>query len=110
MYTCTLTQENFKGVTLVIIEDYCGPEHMHAEGGDAHGNIDDSDSNEGNSDEDGDYIGVFLQQPMRMALILATKKRLMAVVTAVMMMLKTTQTRAKMMKRNLTPLDLKTSF
>ena len=32
---------------------------MHEEGGDAHGNIDDSDSDEGNSDEDGDDIGVF---------------------------------------------------
>ena len=40
---------------------------------------------------------------MRLTLILAIIKRVMAVVTAVMMMLKTAQTRAIMMKRNLTP-------
>ena len=42
---------------------------------------------------------------MRMTLILAMMKILMAVVTAVMM-LKTAQTREIMMKSNLTPLDL----
>ena len=32
---------------------------MHEEGGDPHYIIDDSDSDEGNIDEDGDYIGMF---------------------------------------------------
>ena len=59
MSTFPSAQENFKGVTSVILEAVCGPEHMHEEGGDAYGNIDDSESNEGNSDEDGDEIGVF---------------------------------------------------
>ena len=44
---------------------------------------------------------------MRPTLILAIMKRLLAVVTSVMMMLKTAQTREIMMKSNLTPLDLK---
>ena len=57
--TCPSTQENFKGLTSVMLEDVCGPEHMHEEGGDARGNIDDSDSDEGNSDENGDDIGLF---------------------------------------------------
>ena len=39
---------------------------------------------------------------MQLTLILAVMKRLMAVVTAVMMMMKTAQTREIMMKRNLT--------
>ena len=59
MSTCPPTQENFKGLTSVIIEAVCGTEHMHEECGDAQGNIDDSDSDEGNSDEDWDDIGVF---------------------------------------------------
>ena len=59
MSTCPSTQENFKGVTSIMLEAVCGPEHMHEEGGDAHENIDDSDSDEGNSDEDDNGIGVF---------------------------------------------------
>jgi len=42
-----------------MLEAVCGSEHMHDEVADAHGNIDDSDSDEGNSDEDGDVMGVF---------------------------------------------------
>ena len=42
-----------------MLEAVCGPEHMHEEGGDAHGNIDDRDLDGGNSDQDGDNIGVF---------------------------------------------------
>ena len=47
---------------------------------------------------------------MWMNLILAMMKRVMVVVTAVMMMLKTAQTREIMIKSNLTCLDLKTFF
>ena len=47
---------------------------------------------------------------MRMNFVLAMMKRVMAVVTAVIMMLKTEQTREIMMKSNLTPQDLKTFF
>ena len=43
MFTFTSTQENFKGITSVILESVCGTDHMHEEGGDAHGNIDDSE-------------------------------------------------------------------
>ena len=50
------------------------------------------------------------RQPMRMTLILATTKRVLAVVIELMMMLKTKQTRAITMKSNLTPLDLKILF
>ena len=50
------------------------------------------------------------QQPMRLTLISAMMKIVMVVVTAVMMMLKTTQTREIMMKSNLTPLYLITLF
>ena len=42
-----------------MLEAVCGPEHMHEEDDDAHGNIDDIDSYEGNNDEHGDDIGVF---------------------------------------------------
>ena len=49
-------------------------------------------------------------QPMRLTLILAMIKIVMTVVTAVMMMLKTAQNREIIMKRYLTPLDLKTFF
>ena len=48
--------------------------------------------------------------PMWLTLILVMTKILMEFVIAVMMMLKTTQTRAIMMKRDLNPLDLKTFF
>ena len=41
---------------------------------------------------------------MQLALILATMKRIMAVVTAVMMMLEKAQTREITMKRKLTPI------
>ena len=47
---------------------------------------------------------------MRMTLILAMTKRVMVVVTPVIIIMKITQTRAIMMKRNLAPLDLKTLF
>ena len=47
---------------------------------------------------------------MQLTLILVMTKRLMAVVTVVMMMLKTAQTIEIMMNRNLTPIDLKTFF
>ena len=57
--TCPLNHENFKGVTSVMLKAVCGPEHMHKDGGDVHGNIYDSDSDEGNSDEDGYDIGIF---------------------------------------------------
>ena len=59
MYTYPLTQENLRGVTSVILEAICGPEYIHEEGGNSHGNIYDSDSDEGNIDEDGNAIGVF---------------------------------------------------
>ena len=59
MSICPLTWENFKGVISVMLEAVCGSEHMHDEVGDAHGNIDDSDSDEVNIDEDGYEIGVF---------------------------------------------------
>ena len=45
---------------------------------------------------------------MRPTLILAKMQRLITVVTAVMIMPKKAQTREVMMKRKLTPLDLKT--
>ena len=60
MFTCPSSQEYFKGVTPLMLEAVCGPEHMHEDIGDAHGNIYDSVSDEGNSDEDGDDIGVFI--------------------------------------------------
>ena len=41
MSTCTSTQENFKGLTSVMLEAVCGPENIHKGGGDAHVNIDD---------------------------------------------------------------------
>ena len=47
---------------------------------------------------------------MKLTLILAVMKRLMAVVTAVMMMMKTAQTREIMMKRKLTPIDFRNFF
>ena len=47
---------------------------------------------------------------MRLTLILEMIKRVMVVVTAVLMMLKTAQTREIMMKSKLTPIDLKTFF
>ena len=50
------------------------------------------------------------QQPIRNNLILAITERVMAVVIAGRMIIKTTQTRAIMMKMNLTLLDLKTLF
>ena len=59
MSTCPSTQENFMGVTSLMLEAVCGPEHMHEEGGNCHGNIDESNSDEGNSNEDGYDIGVF---------------------------------------------------
>ena len=39
MSTCPSNQENFKGVTSVILEALCRPKHIHEEGGDTHGNI-----------------------------------------------------------------------
>ena len=59
MPTCPSIQENFKGVTSVMLEDVCEPEHKHEEGGDDHVNIDYNDLDEGNSYENGDNIGVF---------------------------------------------------
>ena len=59
MSTFPSTQAKFKGVTSVMLEAVCGTENMHEEGGDAHVNIYDSDSDEVNSDEGGDEIGVF---------------------------------------------------
>ena len=59
MSTCTSTQENFKGVTSLMIELVCGPEYIHEEGSDTHVNIYERDDAQGNSDEDGDDIGVF---------------------------------------------------
>ena len=47
---------------------------------------------------------------MQLKLILAMMKRVMSVVTAVMMIPKTAQTREITMKRNLTPIDLKNLF
>ena len=79
---------------------------MHEEGGDPHYIIDDSDSDEGNIDEDGDYIGMFNLAANAADLDLRYEKIVMAVVTLVMMMLKNTQTRAIIMKRNFTLLDL----
>ena len=59
MSTCPSTQENLKGVTSVIIEAVFGTDNTHYEGGDVHGNIYDSNSDEGNIYEDGDKIEVF---------------------------------------------------
>ena len=59
MSTCPSTQVNLKRVTSVMLEDVFGPEHMYEQGGDSHVTIDDSDSDEVNSDEDCGYIGVF---------------------------------------------------
>ena len=42
-----------------MLEAVCVPDHMHEEGGDDHGNIYDSDSDERNCDEYWYYIGVF---------------------------------------------------
>ena len=47
---------------------------------------------------------------MQLTLILAMMKMVMALVTAVVMMLKTAQTREIITKSNLNPLDLKTFF
>ena len=47
---------------------------------------------------------------MQLNLILAMTKRVMAVVTVMVMMLKTAQNREIMIKGNLNPLDLKTLF
>ena len=47
---------------------------------------------------------------MRLTLISAMMKRLMVVVIVLMMMLKTAQTRAIMIKSNLTPIDLENFF
>ena len=47
---------------------------------------------------------------MQLTLILEIMKRVMLVVTAVTMMLKTAQTRDITMQSNLTPIDLKTFF
>ena len=47
---------------------------------------------------------------MTLALIIAMTKRVMEVVIVLIMMLKTTQTREIMMKKNLTPLYIKIIF
>ena len=47
---------------------------------------------------------------MQLNLILAMTKKVMSVITAVMMMLRTAQTREIMTKRNLTPIYLKKIF
>ena len=59
MSTCPSNQENFKGLTSVMLGAVFGPGNTHEDGGDSHGNIDNSDSYEGNSNEDRDDIGLF---------------------------------------------------
>ena len=103
-----MTNYNFKGVTSAMLETDCGPEHMNEESGDTHGNIYDINLDKGNIDEDGDDIGVFTLATNTTDLDFSYGKTLMLVVTALMMIPKTTQTRVIMMKRTLTPLDLKT--
>ena len=110
MYTYPFTQENLRGVTSVMLEAVCGPEYIHEEGGNSHCNIYDSDSDEGNIDEDGNAIGVFTLVANADDLDISDKKIVMEVVTAVIMILKTTQTRSIMIQRNLNPKDLKTFF
>ena len=59
MSTFPSTQSYFKGLTSVMLEAVCGPEHMHEEGGDTHENIDERDSDEGKVYEDGNGIVLF---------------------------------------------------
>ena len=110
MPTCPSTQENFNGVTSVILEAVCGPEQMHEEGGYAHGNIDDSESDESISDEYGGEIGVFTQAANADDLDIRDDKNSNDSGDSSNDDAVKTQTRAIIMKINLTPMDLKTFF
>ena len=98
------------GVTSVMLEDVCGPAHMHEYGGNTHGNIYGSDSYEVNIDEDGGDVEVFTQAANDVDLNLRYDENSNGSGERSDDDAENNTNYSKMMKSNLTPLGLRTFF